>query len=73
MIIAAALMAGGCFGSTLVLKLSPDLIRKLFKVLLVIIALKMFLTENPLMLLLNSLGKYHRKRFLNSLPPSFYQ
>jgi uncharacterized membrane protein YfcA len=45
MVIAAALMAGGCFGSTLVLKLSPDLIRKLFKVLLVIIVVKMFFTE----------------------------
>jgi uncharacterized membrane protein YfcA len=45
MIIAAAFMVGGYFGSLLALKLSPDIMRKAFSVLLVIIAIKMFFTE----------------------------
>jgi uncharacterized membrane protein YfcA len=45
MIIATAFMVGGYFGSMLALKLSPDIMRKIFSVLLVLIALKMFFTE----------------------------
>ena len=45
MIIAAAFMVGGYFGSMLALRLSPDLVRKIFSVLLVAIALKMFFSE----------------------------
>jgi uncharacterized membrane protein YfcA len=41
-VIAAAFMIGGFFGSGLALKLSPDLMRKLFSVILVVIAVKMF-------------------------------
>ena len=42
MIIASAFMIGGYFGSMLALKLSPDLMRKVFSVVLVVIAIKMF-------------------------------
>lgn len=42
MIIAAAFMIGGYFGSLLALRLSPDLMRKIFSVLLAAIAVKMF-------------------------------
>jgi uncharacterized membrane protein YfcA len=42
MIIAAAFMIGGYFGSLLALKISPDMMRKIFSVLLAIIAMKMF-------------------------------
>jgi len=42
LIIAAAFMVGGYFGSLLALKLSPDLMRKMFSLLLVAIAIKMF-------------------------------
>lgn len=42
MIIASAFMVGGYFGSMLALKLSPDLMRKVFSVVLVVIAIKMF-------------------------------
>jgi uncharacterized membrane protein YfcA len=42
MIIAAAFMVGGYFGSLLALKISPDIMRKVFSVLLVLIAVKMF-------------------------------
>ncbi len=42
MIIASAFMIGGYFGSMLALKLSPDLMRKVFSVVLVVIAVKMF-------------------------------
>ena len=45
MIIVAAFMVGGYFGSLLALKLSPDVMRKVFSVLLVIIAVKMFFTD----------------------------
>jgi len=41
-IIAAAFMIGGYFGSVLALKLSPNLMRKVFSLLLVAIAVKMF-------------------------------
>ncbi|MBL7912788.1 MAG: sulfite exporter TauE/SafE family protein [Bacteroidia bacterium] len=41
MIIASAFMVGGYFGSMLALKLSPDLMRKVFSVVLVVIAIKM--------------------------------
>ena len=44
-IIAAAFMIGGYFGSLLALKLSPDLMRKVFSILLIVIAVKMFFTE----------------------------
>ena len=43
-IIAAAFMIGGYFGSLLALKLSPDIMRKVFSVVLVVIAIKMFFT-----------------------------
>jgi uncharacterized membrane protein YfcA len=42
LIIAAAFMVGGYFGSLLALKLSPDIMRKVFSVILIIIAIKMF-------------------------------
>jgi hypothetical protein len=42
MIIAAAFMVGGYLGSTIALKISADLMRKIFSVLLVVIAIKMF-------------------------------
>ncbi len=42
MIIAAAFLVGGYFGSLLALKLPPDLMRKVFSVILVAIAVKMF-------------------------------
>jgi len=42
LIIAAAFMVGGYFGSLLALKLPPDTMRKVFSVVLVAIALKMF-------------------------------
>jgi len=45
MIIAAAFMVGGYFGSLLALKLSPDIMRKVFSILLVVIAIKMFFSE----------------------------
>lgn len=45
MVIAAAFMIGGYFGSSLALKLSPDVMRKVFSVLLIVIAIKMFFTE----------------------------
>jgi uncharacterized membrane protein YfcA len=48
MIIAVAFMVGGYFGSMLALKLSPDIMRKIFSVLLVLIALKMFFTEKAI-------------------------
>lgn len=41
-IIAAAFLVGGYFGSLLALKLPPDLMRKVFSVILVAIAVKMF-------------------------------
>lgn len=41
-VIAMAFMVGGYFGSSLALKLSPDVMRKVFSVILVVIALKMF-------------------------------
>ena len=41
-VIAMAFMVGGYFGSILALKLSPDVMRKVFSVLLVVIAIKMF-------------------------------
>ena len=41
-VIAMAFMVGGYFGSSLALKLSPDVMRKVFSVILVIIAIKMF-------------------------------
>ncbi|PBQ30698.1 permease [Sphingobacteriaceae bacterium] len=41
-IIAAAFMIGGYFGSLFALKLSPDLMRKVFSALLIVIAIKMF-------------------------------
>ena len=42
MIIAAAFMVGGYLGSSIALKISADLMRKIFSVLLVVIAIKMF-------------------------------
>jgi uncharacterized membrane protein YfcA len=42
MIIAAAFMVGGYLGSSIALKISVDLMRKIFSVLLVVIAIKMF-------------------------------
>jgi hypothetical protein len=42
LVIALAFMVGGYFGSSLALKLSPDMMRKVFSVLLVAIAVKMF-------------------------------
>ena len=41
-VIAMAFMVGGYFGSVLALKLSPDVMRKVFSVILVVIAIKMF-------------------------------
>lgn len=41
-IIAMAFMVGGYFGSNLALKLSPDVMRKVFSIVLVVIAIKMF-------------------------------
>jgi hypothetical protein len=41
-VIAMAFMVGGYFGSILALKLSPDVMRKVFSVILVVIAIKMF-------------------------------
>ncbi|MCC6372740.1 MAG: sulfite exporter TauE/SafE family protein [Bacteroidia bacterium] len=41
-VIAIAFMIGGYFGSGLALKISPNLMRKIFSVLLVLIAAKMF-------------------------------
>ncbi len=41
-VIAMAFMVGGYFGSSLALKLSPDVMRKVFSVVLVVIAVKMF-------------------------------
>jgi uncharacterized protein len=41
-VIAMAFMVGGYFGSSLALKLSPVVMRKVFSVILVVIALKMF-------------------------------
>lgn len=43
-IIAAAFMLGGYFGSSLALKLSPNIMRKGFSILLILIAIKMFFT-----------------------------
>lgn len=45
MIIAAAFIFGGYFGSLLALKLSPYYVRKIFSVLIVLIAIKMFFSE----------------------------
>ncbi len=45
LIIAAAFMIGGYFGSLFALKLSPATMRKVFSVILVVIAVKMFFTE----------------------------
>jgi uncharacterized protein len=42
LVIAAAFMVGGYFGSLLALRLSPELMRKVFSVLLIFIAIKMF-------------------------------
>lgn len=42
LIIAAAFMVGGYFGSLLALRLSPDVMRKVFSVILAAIAVKMF-------------------------------
>ena len=42
MIIAAAFMVGGYLGSSIALKISADLMRKIFSILLVVIAIKMF-------------------------------
>jgi uncharacterized membrane protein YfcA len=42
MIIAAAFMAGGYFGSLTALKLSIDIIRKVYSVTLAFIAIKIF-------------------------------
>ena len=47
MVIAAAFMIGGFFGSSLALKLSPDVMRKVFSVILVVIAIKMFFSGKP--------------------------
>lgn len=47
LIIAAAFMVGGYFGSLLALKLSPDIMRKVFSVILVAIAVKMFFSGKP--------------------------
>lgn len=47
MIIAAAFMVGGYFGSLLALKLSPEIMRKVFSVVLVVIAIKMFFSGKP--------------------------
>ena len=41
-VIAMAFMVGGYFGSSLALKLSPDVMRKVFSVVLLVIAIKMF-------------------------------
>lgn len=46
-VIAAAFMVGGFFGSTMALKISPDLMRKIFSVVLVVIAIKMFFAGKP--------------------------
>ena len=43
-VIAAAFMVGGFVGSSIALKISTDLMRKIFSLLLVAIALKMFFT-----------------------------
>jgi len=48
LIIAAAFMVGGYFGSLLALKLSPDMMRKVFSALLVIIAIRMFFSEKTI-------------------------
>lgn len=42
MIIAAAFMVGAYFGSLLALRISPDLMRKVFSIILVVIAIRMF-------------------------------
>jgi len=42
LVLALAFMAGGYFGSLLALKMSPDLLRKAFSILMVLIAVKMF-------------------------------
>ena len=47
LIIAAAFMVGGFFGSSLALKLSPEMMRKVFSMILVVIALKMFFSNKP--------------------------
>lgn len=44
-IIAMAFMIGGYFGSMIALKLSENLMRKLFGILLILLALKMILTK----------------------------
>ena len=44
-VIAMAFMIGGYFGSSLALKLSPDVMRKVFSIVLVVIAIKMFFTS----------------------------
>ena len=41
-VIAMAFMVGGYFGSSLALKLSPDVMRKVFSMVLAMIAIKMF-------------------------------
>ena len=41
-VIAMAFMVGGYFGSSLALKLSADVMRKVFSIVLVVIAIKMF-------------------------------
>lgn len=45
LIIAAAFMVGGYFGSLLALRLSPELMRKIFSVIIVLVALKMFFSD----------------------------
>ncbi|MBL7931615.1 MAG: sulfite exporter TauE/SafE family protein [Bacteroidia bacterium] len=42
LVLALAFMVGGYFGSLLALRMSPDLLRKAFSVLMVLIAVKMF-------------------------------
>lgn len=44
-VIAIAFMIGGYFGSSLALKLAPDTMRKVFSVVLLVIAIKMFFTS----------------------------
>ena len=42
LVISAAFMIGGYFGSILALKLSPDVMRKIFSIILLLIAVRMF-------------------------------
>ncbi|MGZ3862517.1 MAG: TSUP family transporter [Bacteroidia bacterium] len=46
MIIAVAFMVGGYFGSQIALKMSPEVMKKIFSVLIVLIAVKMFFSKN---------------------------